>query len=144
LTSRLGDPKLAFLVAVVVVLSVAGLYAALRALAPAPVPPATVSVTLQIEAADWNLSYAATTTNNTVLGLLVEASAVEGFPIQYQYWEDLGASRVDVINGIRNGAGGLWWQYWVNGDYGPVGAGRYILADGDAVLWRHTVYPPET
>ncbi len=143
MTARLGDPKLALLVALAVILSVAGLYAALRALAPAPVPPATVSVTLEIEAAEWSLSYQATTSNNTVLNLLLEASAVEGFPIQYQYWEDLGASKVNAINRIHDGAGGLFWQYWVNGAYGQVGADRYILADGDAVLWRHTVYPPE-
>lgn len=142
--TRWGSPKVALVLVLAIVLSVAGLYAALRALAPAPIPPATVSVTLHIEAADWNLSYTATTNNNTVLSLLLEASAAERFSVQYLYWEDLGASKVNAINGMRDGAGGLFWQYWVNGEYGQVGADRQILTDGDAVLWRHTVYPPET
>ncbi|MFQ5987007.1 MAG: DUF4430 domain-containing protein [Thermoplasmata archaeon] len=143
MTARLGDPRLALLLALAIVLSVAGLWAALRALAPAPVPPATVSVTMHIETGDWDLFYSATSTNNTVLSFLLEASAEKGFPVQYQYWEDLGASKVNGINRIRDGSGGLFWQYWVNGAYGQVGADRYILADGDAVLWRHAVYPPE-
>lgn len=143
MTSRLGDPKLAILLALAIILSVAGLWAALRGLAPSPIPPAMVSVTMRIETAGWNLSYEATTANNTVLRLLLEASAVRGFPVQHQYWEVLGASKVNAINGIRDGAGGLFWQYWVNGAYGQVGADRQALVDGDAVLWRHAPYPPE-
>ncbi|MFQ6013302.1 MAG: DUF4430 domain-containing protein [Thermoplasmata archaeon] len=141
MTARLGDPKLALLVALAIVLSVAGLWAALRAQAPAPIPPATVSVTMRIETADWVLSYGATTSNNTVLSFLLEASAVQGFPVQYQYWEDLGASRVNAINGVHDGEGGLFWLYWVNGEFAGVGADRYILEDGDAVLWHHTTPP---
>ncbi len=141
---RWGEPKVALLLALAIILSVAGLWGALRLIAPAPVPPALVSVTLIIEATGWDVSYEATSTNNTVLSFLLEAAEVRGFEIQHQYWEPLGASKVDAINGIRDGAGGLFWQYWVNGIYGDVGANRYILADGDAVLWRHTVFPPET
>ncbi len=142
--NRWGEPKVALLLALAIVLSVAGLWAALRLIAPAPVPPALVSVSLTIESTGWDISYEATSTNNTVLSFLVEAAEVRGFEVQHQYWEPLGASKVDAINGIRDGAGGLFWQYWVNGVYGDVGANRYILADGDAVLWRHTVFPPET
>ncbi|MEE9163509.1 MAG: DUF4430 domain-containing protein [Thermoplasmata archaeon] len=142
--NRWGEPKVALLLALAIVLSVAGLWAALGALTPSPIPPATVSVTLRIESAGWTVTHAATSTNNTVLSFLLETADVRGFEVQHQYWEPLGASKVDAINGIPDGAGGLFWQYWVNGVYGDVGANRYILADGDAVLWRHTVFPPET
>ena len=141
--TRWGSPKVALLLVLVVGLAVAGLWLGLRALTPAPIPPGTVSVTLRIEATGWNTSYAAASSNNTVLTFLLEAAASQGFAVQHQHWESLGASKVDAINGIRDGAGGLFWQYWVNGVYGDVGANRYILADGDAVLWRHTVFPPE-
>ncbi len=142
--NRWGEPKVALLLALAIVLSVAGLWAALRVIAPAPVPPALVSVTLRIEATGWNVSYAATSTNNTVLSFLLEAATAHDFAVQYRYSELLGASRVTLINGIRDGGGGLFWLYWVNGVYGPVGADRYILANGDAVLWRHTSPPLET
>jgi hypothetical protein len=99
---------------------------------------------LRIEATGWNVSYAATSTNNTVLSFLLEAATAHDFAVQYRYSELLGASRVTLINGIRDGAGGLFWLYWVNGVYGPVGADRYILANGDAVLWRHTSPSLET
>ncbi|MFQ5919838.1 MAG: DUF4430 domain-containing protein [Thermoplasmata archaeon] len=142
--SRWGDPRIALLLVLAIVLSIAGLWAALQSFAPSPVPPASVAVTLRIEANDWNASYAATSTNNTVLSFLLEAADIRGFEVEHQYWEPLGASKVDAINGIHDGSGGLFWQYWVNGIYGDVGANRYILADGDAVLWRHTIFPPET
>jgi hypothetical protein len=142
--NRWGEPKVALLLALAIVLSVAGLWAALRVIAPAPVPPALVSVTLRIEATGWNVSYETTSTNNTVLSFLLEAATAHDFAVQYRYSELLGASRVTLINGIRDGAGGLFWLYWVNGVYGPVGADRYILANGDAVLWRHTSPSLET
>ncbi len=142
--NRWREPKVAFLLALAIVLAVAGLWLALTALAPAPIPSATVSVMLRIESTGWDVSYSATSRNNTVLSFLLEAAEVRGFEVQHQYWELLGASKVDAINGIRDGAGGLFWQYWVNGVYGDVGANRYILADEDAVLWRHTFFPPET
>lgn len=141
--SRWGEPKVAVLLALAIVLSIAGLWTTLRLIAPAPVPPALVSVTLTVEATDWGVSYRATSTNNTVLSFLLEAATARDFAVQYQYSELLGASRVTDINGIQDGAGGLFWLYWVNGGYGQVGADRYILADGDAVLWRHTSPPTE-
>lgn len=137
----LSERRMALLLALAIVLSIAGLWAALRVLAPSPVPTGTVSVTLRIEAAGWTDSYAATTTNNTVLSFLLEAATAHDFAVQYHYSELLGASRVTSIGGIRDGVGGLFWLYWVNGVYGQVGADRKGLADGDAVLWRHTSPP---
>ena len=143
MTGRLGDPKLALLLALAIVFAVAGLLVALQALGPSPVPASTVTVTLQIESADWSLSHRATTTNNTVLRFLLEAADSRGFSVQWTFSELYQAAYVAAINGIRDGAGGLFWQYWVNGAYGQVGADGYPLADGDAVLWRHAPYPPE-
>ncbi len=142
MTGRLGDPKLALFLALAIVLAIAGLLAALQALGPSPVPPSTVTATLQIESTDWNLSYRATTTNNTVLGFLLEAADTQGFSVHWTLNELYQAAYIDAINGVPDGAGGLFWQYWVNGAYGQVGADRYMLADGDAVLWRHAPYPP--
>jgi len=46
---------------------------------------------------------------------------------------------IESINGVANNAGGngYYWQYWVNGELGPVAADYYVLSDGDQVLWRY-------
>ena len=48
-------------------------------------------------------------------------------------------SIADVSN---NESAGLWWQYWVNDELGPVAANKYQVQDGDVVSWRRTL--PET
>ncbi len=104
------------------------------------VPQATtpVSVSLTIEALNWNLSYETETSNRTVLALLLEAADVHGFVVEWTYSDVYQAAYVHAINGIRDGQQGQYWQYWVNGVYGGVAADRYILEDGDHVVWQHT------
>ncbi len=41
----------------------------------------------------------------------------------------------------NNESAGLWWQYWVNEELGPVAANKYQVQDGDVVSWRRI--PPE-
>lgn len=46
---------------------------------------------------------------------------------------------VEAINGIRNNQdGNRWWQFWVDGELAPIGAGSYILSEGAVVEWRYT------
>jgi len=47
---------------------------------------------------------------------------------------------VEAINGIRNNQDGndKWWQFWVDGELAPIGAGSYILSEGEVVEWRYT------
>ncbi|NOR38905.1 MAG: DUF4430 domain-containing protein [Candidatus Thorarchaeota archaeon] len=50
---------------------------------------------------------------------------------------------VTSIAGVSNNeSGGLWWQYWVNDELGPVAANKYQVQDGDAISWRRIL--PET
>ena len=49
---------------------------------------------------------------------------------------------VTSIAGVSNNeSAGLWWQYWVNDELGPVAANKYQVQDGDAISWRRI--PPE-
>ncbi len=44
---------------------------------------------------------------------------------------------VTSIAGVANDPDrDLWWQYWVNGDLGPVAANKYVLQDDDVVEWK--------
>ena len=50
-------------------------------------------------------------------------------------------SIADVSN---NESAGLWWQYWVNDELGPVAANKYQVQDGDVVSWRRILPETET
>jgi hypothetical protein len=41
----------------------------------------------------------------------------------------------------NNESAGLWWQYWVNDELGPVAANKYQVQDDDTVSWKRI--PPE-
>ncbi|MFX0195511.1 MAG: DUF4430 domain-containing protein [Candidatus Hodarchaeota archaeon] len=47
---------------------------------------------------------------------------------------------IEAINGIQNNQDGnnRWWQYWIDGELAPVGAGSYKLYTGAVVEWRYT------
>lgn len=46
---------------------------------------------------------------------------------------------VESIAGVVNSqVEGRWWQYWVNGELGPVAANAYQVSDGDSIVWRYT------
>lgn len=83
-----------------------------------------------------------TTSNRTVFGALMEAARPchGNFTVRWTYWAQYDSVLVDEINGIRNGEDGRYWQYWVNGEYGNVGADRYVLKGGEVVEWRFTSY----
>jgi hypothetical protein len=37
---------------------------------------------------------------------------------------------------MHNGENEMWWQYYVNGEYGDLGSDRKEIFDGDLVEWR--------
>lgn len=42
-----------------------------------------------------------------------------------------------AIDGVANNPNdGLFWQYWVNGELGPVAVNKYQLNDGDILEWK--------
>lgn len=59
-------------------------------------------------------------------GILIESRTFPGIGIF-----------IEGIHGVRN-TNVSYWQYWVNGEYAKIGAGQYMLKDGDIVLWKRT------
>lgn len=43
---------------------------------------------------------------------------------------------VEQIGEKKNGDGGRYWQYWINGNYAKVGADAYGVNSGDSILWK--------
>ncbi len=79
------------------------------------------------------------TDNYTALGALEEAVGYDSLDMQDFGWGEF----VNGIEGISPGStvGGIddtsayYWIWYIDGEYGPVGAGQYVLQDGDSVEW---------
>jgi hypothetical protein len=80
------------------------------------------------------------TNNYSVLGVL--EFVVGHKNLDMTYYQGMGYL-IDGINGVENGAtvtgiddtGNYYWQYYVNDDLPFVAAERYILENGDNLLW---------
>lgn len=72
----------------------------------------------------------------TVLDLLERLELRQGIALEKRNFPGLGVF-IEGIHGVRN-TNNFYWQFWVNGEYSKVGAGQYVLKDGDKVLWKRT------
>lgn len=96
-----------------------------------------IEVSLIIEGHGWTMEYLdVPTLNNTVFKILMECSKVYDFSVDYKHWEGYDSVFINSINGTRNGDANMWWQYYVNDDYGEIGCDKKEIFDGDVVEWR--------
>ncbi len=124
--------------AAVIVVSAIGLLVAAQAFHPqAPALSAGISLSIRIEGPGWTIEYTSNDTrNNTAFLFLMEASRALNFSVQWTNWSPpYSAVFVDAINGSRNGDGGRWWQFWVDGTYADTAADLTVLHNGDTVRW---------
>jgi len=132
--------------ALILALSVAGVWALANASMPAKVPPPAkgIHLSLRLEGRDWNVTYESNSTkNNTAFAFLLEAARTLHVPIVWSNWTlPADSILVQSIGGDTNGDGGRWWQYWIDGVYGSVGANHAALIDGDEVQWRFVQFNP--
>jgi len=137
---------LAFLFTIVLIVAVAGLWMLANAtmLPIVPSPNRAIHLRLRIAGSDWAESYESNASwNNSAFSFLLEGARNLHLPLVWENWT-LPSDSVFVlsIDGDTNGDGGRWWQYWINGAYGSVGADRAPLNDGDLLEWRFAQYPP--
>jgi len=64
--------------------------------------------------------------------------------VNYTYWAAYDSCFVDAINGVWNEHPYYWmWLTWNTDEqkweYGPVGADKYPLSDGETVMWRYEI-----
>lgn len=77
---------------------------------------------------------------STVLDLLESLESQHGIALEKRNFPGLGVF-IEGIHGVHN-TNNAYWQFWVNGEYSKVGAGQYVLKDGDQVLWKRTSERP--
>ena len=73
--------------------------------------------------------------NATVFSVLEEASINYNFTVEAQYFEQYQCHYVTSINSIKEGEDNNFWQYYLNEEYGVVGADFQPVKDGDIVEW---------
>ena len=95
------------------------------------------NTSMKIVSSDWNLEYMNVNTENvTVADFLFECANHNNFTVKKKYWKGYKSFLIEAINGIENGEGDRYWQYYVNGKFADVGCSNYFLHDNDVVEWR--------
>lgn len=126
--------------------SAAGVWMLANATMPHRVSPPTGGLHLSLHVIEGErfITYGSNDSrNNTAFALLLEAARTLHLEFKWENWTVPSDSIFVVsVDDLENGHDGRWWQYWVNGAYGNVGADKMALNDGDLVEWRFAQYPP--
>jgi hypothetical protein len=98
------------------------------------------SVHIMIQGDDWVVeenivAYA----GETMFSLLQRSTERNDLSLKYTYYKDFDSMLVDSIGTDVNGEGGKYWQYYVNGDIPMIGCDKYIVSNGDMVLWKFEI-----
>ena len=73
-------------------------------------------------------------TDDTAFSILLKAGQENGFSVDYQTYEGMGAF-VTCISGIC-GHDNYYWAFYYNGGYSMVGASSQSVKDGDETAWK--------
>ena len=115
----------------------------LLAVVPSQVMGITPSRQTQLNASATNISLEIDFGNGTVLnhqgltGLNVLDTTESILTVEVTWYGNM--AFVESIAGVANNqVEGRWWQYWVNGELGPVAANANQVSDGDSIVWSFT------
>ena len=73
----------------------------------------------------------------TVFDLLKKVTQENNLEFSFKEYPDLEVFIESIDKVANDPKNNKWWQYWVNGEYGQVGASNFILKDGDFVKWKY-------
>jgi hypothetical protein len=95
-----------------------------------PALPAATEITLTIDFGNGTVYSGTDLAGGNVLEITQSM-----FEVSVQWSASL--AYVVSIDGVENEAG-KYWQYWVNGEYGPTACNLYQVDSGDIILWNRT------
>ena len=94
------------------------------------------NISMKLSAYAWSVEYLNIDTKNaTVADFLFECANYYNFTVESTYWKGYDSFFIESINGTENGKDGMYWQYYVNGEFADVGCSGYVLHDNDIVEW---------
>ena len=96
-----------------------------------------INTSLTIDYGDGKIdTYNIETSNATVFSVLMKASEVYNFSVTTKSFNQNQSYYIDSINSVTNGDDGKYWMYYLNGNYGQVGADMQPVVDGDVIEWK--------
>jgi hypothetical protein len=105
---------------------------------PVKINTDTISTTLIIDFGKNNVdTYTLELSNATVYSALIQASNQYGFEVESEYYDNYRSHYINSINNVKEGDDNKFWQYYINGDYGIVGADLQVLKNHDTVEWKY-------
>lgn len=100
----------------------------------------TIEVLLIIDYGDGRLdkfNVSVDSGNATVYSVLMKASEENGFPVGAEYYPQYKSHYIYSINFTdQNPKTNKFWQYYINGNYGPVGVDLQKVENGDIIEWK--------
>jgi hypothetical protein len=98
----------------------------------------TINATLIIDyGGDVVDTYTLKLSNATVYSLLIQASNQYDFEVGSYYYDNYQSHYIYSISDVVEGNNNKFWQYYINGEYGIVGADLQVLKNDDTVLWKY-------
>jgi hypothetical protein len=73
--------------------------------------------------------------NATVFSVLMQASREYNFTVGAKYYDQYQSHYIYSINSVNEGNNNFW-QYYLNGNYGTVGADHQSVKNNDCVEWK--------
>ena len=96
-----------------------------------------VNVTLKIDYSNDIIdTYNIKMSNPTVYSVLIKASNDYDFSVGTKYYDQYQSHYIFSINSVVEGENNKFWQYYINGNYGTVGADLQTLKDNDFIEWK--------
>lgn len=97
--------------------------------------PEVSNTTLIIDYGNEVDTYNINISNATVFSVLIKASEEYDFQVTTKSFNE-NQSYIDSINSFANGQDDKYWMYYLNGNYGTVGADMQPVEDGDVIKWK--------
>lgn len=96
-----------------------------------------INTTLIIDYGDNQIeNYNIKIPNATVYSVLMHASIEYDFQVKATYYNNYRSHYINSIKNVNEGENNKFWQYYLNGNYGTVGADLQPLKNNDVVEWK--------
>ena len=80
--------------------------------------------------------YQVSVQNATVFSVLLQASIDHNFSIGSKYYDSYQCHYIYSINHTEEGENNKFWQYYLNGNYGIIGADLQPIKNNDCIEWK--------